>query len=101
VPIAMELTPVLWLAPMAIAPFALATALAPSAVAPSPVPMLFAPSAVARLPLAFAFVPQPKDDDGGAEAPLLLPVTDLSTGVVVGVTSVRMGAFVTLSPLTN
>jgi hypothetical protein len=110
----MELTPVLWLAPIAIAPSALATALAPSAVAPAPVPMLFAPSAVARLPLAFAFVPtavafaplawafapQPKDD-ADAEAPLLLPVTELTTGINFGVTSVRMLAFVRLSPLTN
>jgi hypothetical protein len=113
-PIAMELTPVLWLAPMAIAPFALATALAPSAVAPLPLPILFAPSAVARVPLALAFVPtavafaplawafapQPKDD-ADAEAPLLLPVTELTTGVVVGVTFVRMGAVVTLMLLTT
>jgi hypothetical protein len=110
----MELTPVLWLAPMAIAPFALATALAPSAVAPLPLPILFAPSAVARVPLAFAFVPtavafaplawafapQPKDD-ADAEAPLLLPVTVLTTGVVVGVAFVRTCAVVTLTSLTT
>jgi hypothetical protein len=45
----MELTPVLWLAPIAIAPSALATALAPSAVAPAPVPMLFAPSSCRKI----------------------------------------------------
>jgi len=101
VPIAMELTPVLWLAPIAIAPSALATALAPSAVAPAPLPMLFSPSAVARLPLAFAFVPQPKDDDTGAEAPLLPPVTDLSTDVVVALAFVRTCAVETLMLLTT
>jgi hypothetical protein len=31
----------------------------------------------------------------------LLPVTELTTGVVVGVTAVRMGAVVTLTPFTN
>jgi hypothetical protein len=36
--------------------------------------------------LAWAFTPQPKDD-AGAEAPLLLPVTELTTGVVVAVAS--------------
>jgi hypothetical protein len=47
-----------------------------------------------------AFVPQP-NDEAAADAPLLLPVTELTTGVVVAVTSVRMGAVVTLSPLRN
>jgi hypothetical protein len=50
--------------------------------------------------LAWAFAPQPKDD-ADAEAPLLLPVTVLTTGVVLGVTFVRTCAVVTLTPLTN
>src|SRR5262249_6407532 len=69
--------------------------------APVPLPMLFAPSAVARLPLAFAFVPQPKDDDAGADAPLLLAVTELTTDVFVGVTSVRTCPNPTLRLLTT
>src|SRR5262245_31499751 len=85
-PIAMELTPVLWLAPMAIAPFPLATA--------------FVPMAVAFSPLAWAFTPHP-NDDAAADAPLLLTASELTTGVVVGITAVRTGAVVTLSPLTK
>jgi hypothetical protein len=50
--------------------------------------------------LAWAFAPQPKDD-ADAEAPLLLPVTELTTDVFIGVTFVSMGAVVTLTPLTN
>ena len=98
-------------------------------MAPRPIPILFATGAVARLPVVFAFVPtavalfdapvdelvpratafaplawafapHPKDD-AGAEAPLLLPVTELTTDVVVAVAFVRACAVVTLIPLTN
>jgi hypothetical protein len=73
---------------------------APSAVAKLPLVFAFVPTAVAFAPLAWAFTPQPKDD-ADAEAPLLLPVTELTTGVVVVVAFVRTCAVVTLTPLTN
>ena len=100
---------------MAVAPEPVAMLFAPSAVARSPVAFAFAPTAAALFDtpvdalvpratafvlLAWAFAPQPKDD-ADAEAPLLLTATELTTGVVVGVTSVRTGAVVTLTPLTN
>jgi hypothetical protein len=47
-----------------------------------------------------AFTPHP-NDVVSADAPLLLAVTELTTGVIVAVTAVRTGAVVTLSPLTN
>jgi len=47
-----------------------------------------------------AFTPHP-NDDASADAPLLLAVTELTTGVVDICTFVRMGAVVTLTPLTN
>ena len=58
------------------------------------------PNATEFVPLATAPTPHP-NDDAAADAPLLLPASELTTGVVVGVTSVRMGAVVTLTPLTN
>jgi hypothetical protein len=58
------------------------------------------PRATAFAPLAWAFAPHPKDD-AGAEAPLLLPVTELTTDVVVAVAFVRACTVVTLIPLTN
>jgi hypothetical protein len=47
-----------------------------------------------------ALTPHP-NDEASADAPLLLAATELTTGVVVGVTAVRTGAVVTLTPLTN
>jgi hypothetical protein len=100
---------------MAVAAAPAAMLPAPSAVARSPVAFAFAPTAAALfdtpvealvpratalVPLAWAFAPQPKDD-ADAEAPLLLAATELTTGVVVGVTFVRMFAVLTLSLLTN
>jgi len=58
------------------------------------------PTATELSPFAVAFTPQPSDV-ADADAPLLLEVTLLTTGTNVGVTSVRMGAVVTLSPLTK
>ena len=58
------------------------------------------PNATEFVPLAIAFTPHP-NDDASADAPLLLAVTELTTGAVVVVTFVRMGAVLTLSPLTN
>ena len=49
---------------------------------------------------AAALEPHPNDDASG-DAPLLLRAIELTTGVVVGVTVVRRGAVVTLTPLTN
>src|SRR5262249_5696975 len=100
---------------MAVAAEPAAMLSAPSAVARSPVAFAFAPTAAALfetpvealvpratafVPLAWAFAPQPKDD-ADADAPLLLPVTELATGMVVVVAVVRMFAVVTLTPLTN
>jgi hypothetical protein len=64
---------------------------APSAVARLPLAFAFVPTAVAFAPLARSFTPQPKDD-ADADAPLLLAVTELTTGMVFGVAFVRMSA---------
>jgi hypothetical protein len=47
-----------------------------------------------------AFTPHPRDD-ASADAPLLLTVIELTTGVLDIVTFVRMGAVDTLTPLTK
>jgi hypothetical protein len=72
----------------------------PSAVARLPVAFAFVPTAVAFAPLAWAFTPHP-NDDADADAPLLLAVTELTTGVFIGVTAVRTGAVVTITSLTT
>jgi len=58
------------------------------------------PTAIELVPFAMAFTPHPRDD-ASADAPLLLTVTELTTGVLDIVTFVRMGAVDTLTPLTN
>jgi hypothetical protein len=58
------------------------------------------PNATELVPFAAAFTPQP-NDDASADAPLLLAVTELTTGTLIGVTPVKMGAVVTSNPLTN
>jgi hypothetical protein len=52
------------------------------------------------VPFAAAFTPQPTDE-AAADAPLLLAVTKLTTGILVVVASVRICAVATLTPLTN
>src|SRR5262245_36284634 len=112
VPMAVALRPVAVApSPKAAPPFAALaaapTATEPVATAPLPIAMeltplatAFVPTAVAFAPLAWAFTPHP-NDDAAAEAPLLLPVTELTTGINVGVTDVRMFDFVTVSPWTT
>jgi hypothetical protein len=58
------------------------------------------PTATEFVPFAAAFTPQP-NDEAAADAPLLLAVTELTTGMDDVVASVRMCAVETLRPLTN
>jgi hypothetical protein len=76
-----------------------AAALFPNATEFVPAAALF-PTSTEFVPLAMAFTPHP-NDDASADAPLLLSASELTTGVVVAVTFVRMGAVLTLTPLTN
>jgi len=97
-PSATEFVPAAALVPNA-TEFVPAVALAPTASELSPAEAL-GPNAKEFVPFAAALAPQ-SSDDAAADAPLLLKAIELTTGVVVGVTAVRRGAVVTLTPLTN
>src|SRR5262249_47049558 len=85
--------------PIAVEPTPCACAFCPRATEFVPAAALV-PTATELVPFAVAFTPHP-NDDASADAPLLLAVTELTTGINVGTTSVRMGADLTSSPLTN
>src|SRR5215831_5475025 len=85
--------------PIAVEPTPSACAFCPRATEFVPAAALV-PTATELVPFAVAFTPHP-NDEASADAPLLLAVTELTTGINVGVASVRISAVVKPTLLTN